>query len=219
MTKHMSSHAAKSNAFPGAANDRAPIRVLAVDPSPMIRLGLEIWIRDTPGIELVGQAADATTALSVAAEVRPDIVLTEAVLPDMSAATFVETLRKLSCQPEVIILSGRVTLPSIVNIARAGAKGFVSKEAQPDVVVNTIAMVSRGFICLPEFASRADGFQTLSAREEEVLKKLLAGETNRMIAEELSLNEKTVSYYKCAGLKKLNVQSIAQLAMLEIKPW
>ena len=110
-------------------------------------------------------------------------------------------------------------LPSTLTIAPRGAKAFVSKEAQPDVVVNTIAMVSRGFICLPEFASRADGFQTLSAREEEVLKKLLAGETNRRIAEELSLNEKTVSYYKCTGLKKLNVQSIAQLAMLEIKPW
>ena len=64
MTKHMSSQAAKSNAFPGAANDRAPIRVLAVDPSPMIRLGLEIWIRDTPGIELVGQAADGARWLA-----------------------------------------------------------------------------------------------------------------------------------------------------------
>lgn len=195
------------------------VRLVAVDPHPMILRGLSILFGENPLVELVGNASDGVTGLALIRELRPDIVLTEIALPDMAGADFIRSVIALSPPPAVVVFSSMHSImPNAFNAARAGAKGYVSKETELDAVVTTVTLVAKGFTCLPEH-SLPDMRSRLSCREAEVIRGLLGGMTNRALAARLGINEKTVSHYKCTAMKKLKVTSLTMLTGMEAHPW
>ncbi|MGC3965472.1 MAG: response regulator transcription factor [Rhodocyclaceae bacterium] len=197
----------------------ATVRVVAIDPHPMILRGLSILFGESPLIELVGTASDGAAGLALIEELKPAVVLTEIALPDMAGSELIRAVLAVSPSPAVVVFSStHSTMPSAFNAARAGAKGYVSKETDLDAVITTITLVAKGFTCLPEH-SLPDVKSRLSSRETEVMQALLGGMNNRTVAAKLGINEKTVSHYKCTAMKKLKVTSLAVLAGMDVHPW
>ncbi|MFA9441766.1 response regulator [Uliginosibacterium sp. sgz301328] len=204
------------NDFLGNAASRKR-KVLLVDPQPMILLGLKMTIDEESSLECVGVAQNAETALQIAAECHPDLVVVDYELPDMPGLEFIRKIVQMPWQPNVLVLTGAIRPVSTTAIANSGAKGFLNKVADIPTIRTTMNLVANGFTCLPQWATERQ--LPLSARETQVLEGLLAGQNNRQLASQLQISEKTVSHYKVSALKKLGTNSIATLAAMPSKPW
>ncbi len=201
-----------------------PIRVLLVDDHAVVREGYRRLLERESGIEVAGEAADAAEACARAMALAPDIVVMDIGLPGVSG---IEAMRRmLAHQPELRVLMFSMHDDAIFSSRafEAGALGYLSKSSAPEALVEAIYAVSRG-----ERYSSADvagnlarrspsnapaGLQTLTAREFEVLRLLVRGETLDRIAEKLGLSEKTVANHQSAVREKLGARNSLQLARL-----
>ncbi len=202
----------------------APIRVLLVDDHAVVREGYRRLLEREPGIEVAGEAKDAAEACARAAALSPDVVVMDISLPGASG---IEAMRRmLAHRPELRVLMFSMHDDAIFcgRAFEAGALGYLSKSSAPEALVQAVYAVSRGGRYLsPDVAanmarlpsSRAPGgFETLTAREFEVLRLLVRGETLGRIAEKLGLSEKTVANHQSAIRDKLGARNSLQLARL-----
>jgi two-component system, NarL family, invasion response regulator UvrY len=202
----------------------APIRVLLVDDHAVVREGYRRLLEREPGIEVAGEAADAAEACARAMVLAPDIVVMDIGLPGVSG---IEAMRRmLAHRPELRVLMFSMHDDAIFasRAFEAGALGYLSKSSAPEALVEAIHAVSRGErYSSPDVAGNLarrspsnapGGLQTLTAREFEVLRLLVRGETLDRIAEKLGLSEKTVANHQSAVREKLGVRNSLQLARL-----
>jgi DNA-binding NarL/FixJ family response regulator len=195
------------------------ISVLIVDDHPVVRQGLRALLEVQDGVEVVGEAGDGPTAVSLATSLRPDIVLLDLKLPGMDGITVLQSLRSSGFR--VLVLTS-ATQPSAASQAvRAGAAGVLYKDIDPDALVRAIRSVHDGNVLLAQEAagslvhdSRAG---SLTPREREVLARIAEGRSNREIARLLSLSEKTVKAHVSAVLAKLGVQDRTQAAVYAVR--
>jgi len=197
------------------------IRVVVVDDHPMFREGLTMFLTSDDGIEVVGQAGSGVEALAVAAETKPDVVLMDLHMPQMSG---IEATRKLLAdQPDAAVLA--LTMldddASVVAALNAGARGYLLKEATPDEIVRGIRAVAAGDAIfgsgvadkvlsgIGSRPARPAELRNLTDREHEVLDLLATGLTNSAIASRLYLSEKTVRNYVSGLFTKLGVEDRA----------
>jgi two-component system, NarL family, invasion response regulator UvrY len=203
-----------------ASPARAPIRVFLVDDHAVVREGYRRLLERERGIEVIGEAADAAQACAIAATLVPDVVVMDISLPGVSG---IEAMRRmLAHQPELRVLMFSMHDDAIFcsRALEAGALGYLSKSSAPEALVRAIYAVSRGERYLsPDVArnvargsARATGLEALSAREFEVLRLLVRGESVGAIAEKLGLSEKTVANHQSAVREKLGARSTLQLA-------
>jgi DNA-binding NarL/FixJ family response regulator len=226
-----------------AAGPTGPISVLIVDDHPVVRRGLRVLLEVQDGIEVAGEAGDGATALALAAELTPDVILLDLKLPGLDGlAVLAELKARASTVPDgaapdsaapgraarVLVLTS-VTEPASASLAvRSGAAGVLYKDVDPDALVRAIRSVHDGHLLLaPEAAGNlvragsgwgaVAGLDALTSREREVLAEIAKGRSNREIARALTVSEKTVKAHVSSVLAKLGVQDRTQAALLAVR--
>jgi len=195
------------------------IRIVLVDDHPVVREGLRTFLDLHDDIEVVGDAATAGEAAAQVAGHRPDVVLLDLKLPDRSGLALLPELLALDPPPKVVILTSFLDDDSVRQAVRGGASGFLLKHASPDTIVDGVRAVVRGDLPLDPAAvrilasQRHDPLEVLTPREREVLELIAAGRSNRAIADELVIAEKTVKTHVSAVLAKLGVHDRTQAAI------
>lgn len=206
----------------GAA-DR-PIRLLLVDDHEMVRTGLRTFLGLQPGMTVVGEAATAEQALALVPRLQPDIVLLDLVLPGMSGVEAVHRLRAAHPTVKVVALTSFAGQDSVLPAIRAGVAGYLLKDVGPAELADALRAVYAGGAPLhPQVAATvmqsvaAPAHDPLTPREHEVLRLLARGQSNRLIARELALSEKTVKAHVSAILGKLGVADRTQAALYAVQ--
>jgi len=210
-----------------------PISVLIVDDHPVVRRGLRALLEVQDGIEVAGEAGDGATALGLAAELSPDVILLDLKLPGLDGIAVLAELKSRTSGPgtspaRVLVLTS-ATEPASASLAvRSGASGVVYKDVDPDALVRAIRSVHDGHLLLaPEAVgslvrsgggwSQAAGLDALTNREREVLAEIAKGRSNREIARALAVSEKTVKAHVSSVLAKLGVQDRTQAALVAVR--
>ena len=198
------------------------IKVLVADHHPIIRTGLKMLLESSPDIQVIGSATTGKELFDVVGRTKPDIVLSEIDLPELNGITALRTLKKEYQDIKVIMFSSHPEEIYAVSSIKAGASGYLTKSVSTQTIKDAIMKVYSGGIYISNdlaqrltFEERGNRpsklYKKLSTREVEVLKLLSSGRRNKEIAEELNINEKTVSTYKALLMKKLNVTNLVDL--------
>lgn len=201
-----------------------PIRLLLVDDHEMVRTGLRTFLGLQPGMTVVGEAATAEQALALVPRLQPDIVLLDLVLPGMSGVEAVHRLRAAHPAVKVVALTSFAGQDAVLPAIRAGVAGYLLKDVGPAELADALRAVYAGGAPLhPQVAATvmqsvaAPARDPLTPREHEVLRLLARGLSNRLIARELALSEKTVKAHVSAILGKLGVADRTQAALYAVQ--
>lgn len=201
-----------------------PLRILIVDDHPLFRKGVRGLIESVPEMEVVGEAATGEEAIMLAADLAPDVIVMDLQMPGGTGISATRAI--LNTSPHIRILM--VTLyeddESVFTAIRAGARGYLLKDAGADEMARAIQAVGRGeAIFSPSVANRLidyfaapyptvpkEVFPTLTDREREILHLIAQGKSNAELARQLSLSVKTVQNYVSNIYSKLQVADRAQ---------
>lgn len=197
------------------------IRVLIADDHEMVRRGLRTFLELHDDIEIVADAADGAQAISAAQDTAPDVILLDLKMPGMDA---VATVRALSAS-KVLIVTSFTARSEVLPAIRAGAAGLVFKDIDPAALANAIRTVHSGHILLPPDVaaallageSREGRIDALTPRERDVLDEIAEGRSNKEIARNLRLAEKTVKSHVSSILMKLEVEDRTQAALYAVR--
>lgn len=207
---------------------RHKIRVLVVDDHPVVRKGLQSCLSKQEHVKIVGEAKDGQEALTRARELMPDVILTDISMPNMDGLAVTETLRKELPATKIIVLSVHCNKDYVFRIIKAGAQGYVSKEASPEMLGEAIEKVHKGeSFFSPEVAQAAlsqmvtnggtdpDGAQ-LTDRETQVLILIAEGKSNKEIANQLGIGVRTIETHRERIMRRLDIHSVAGLTKYAI---
>lgn len=206
------------------------IQVLIADDQALVRAGLRVILDHQPGIEVVGEASDGVQAVALARELRPDVCLFDIRMPEMDGIEATRILAGPQAEsPFAIVMITTYDLDEYVyNALRAGARGFVLKDAGPELLGQTIHAAANGDALIsPSITGRllstfAQGTAKdrlpqpatpLTEREEEVLERVAHGLTNSEIADELHVSLSTVKTHITSLMTKLDVRNRVELAI------
>jgi two-component system response regulator DevR len=206
----------------------APLRIVLVDDSPLIRLGLRAALEDRTDITIVGETGTATAGVALVQELRPDLVLLDLRLPDKPGFDACREICASVPATRVLMLTSATDDRNVQQAIAAGAYGYLLKDNDAATLVAAILQVASGRSVLdPTLAdqvirmvrrgperSAADLIRSLSLQEQRVVALLTAGRTNKEIGDELHLTEKTVKNYVATIFDKLGIQRRAQAAAL-----
>jgi DNA-binding NarL/FixJ family response regulator len=187
-------------------------RVLIADKSPVVRAGLEDYIRKDGRFEVLGSTANGQAFASIAQDRSADIGVVGWSLPDMSGVDVIALMKRRQSKVRIIIYTGDSSADVLRQCVREGAWGFTSKSEDPDVLIETIAAVSRGRLSVPYVDIRtitSDPLEVLTARERELLAALANGWTNMQIAARIGISSNTVKYHLKNLYDKLGVNNRA----------
>lgn len=198
------------------------LRVLVVDDHPLFRIGVGTLLAAEPGIEVVGEAASGADAVASAAALRPDVVVMDLHLPDLSGIQATRHIVAANPGTGVLMLTMADESESVFAAMRAGARGYLLKDAEPDEIIRAVqAVARREAIFGPDIANRVLAFfnqppvsepvfPELTGREREVLALIAAGHSNSLIASTLCLSPKTVRNHISNVFAKLHVADRAE---------
>lgn len=206
------------------------IRVLVVDDHRLVRKGLISLLSATPEIEVVGEAENGERALARAVELRPDVILLDLSMPIMDGLATIPALKKQETTAGILVLTSFSEDERVFAAVRAGALGYVLKDAALEELLDAIRSVSRGQPYLsPDVAQKlvrqvhrantpaAPIEEPLSEREIEVLKLVATGLANSDIAERLAISERTVGAHISRILDKLGLTNRTQAALYALR--
>ena len=198
------------------------IKVLVVDSHPIIRAGLKLLFDTDPDIEVVGSVGTGIEIFEFIRRYPVDVLISEIDLPELNGITALRAIKKDHEKLRVIMFSHHPEEIYAISTIKAGASGYLSKSVDTKTIKEAILKVHNGGIYLSENMAKhlnyddtrnnkTKLYKRLSTREVEVLKLLSSGKKNKEIAQELDINEKTVSTYKARLFKKLNVTNLVDL--------
>jgi DNA-binding NarL/FixJ family response regulator len=198
------------------------IRVLLVDDQPLARAGMKLILSPADGFVIAGECSDGAEAITVAASLRPDVIVMDVRMKGMDGVEATRRLRALPDAPAVLILTTYDDDEVLSAALRAGVAGFLLKDAPAEDLIRAVRTVAEGGAWLdPAVASRvltayragvlpaASRLTTLTAREIEVLRLIGRGATNQEIADTLVISEATVKSHIGHILDKLNLRDRA----------
>ena len=208
------------------------IRVLLAEDHRTVREGVRLLLGAQPDMEVVGEAGDGRTALRLAKELAPDLVLMDVSMPELNGLKATELLREQCPGVRVVALTRHTDKAYMQQLLQAGAAGYVLKLSDPAVLFQAIRAVAEGGAFLDPaitgkalsgyFGWKAGGRSVaevhLSDRESEVLRLIALGYSNKEIAARLSLSVKTVEAHKANAMRKLDMHSridIVRYAILQ----
>jgi NarL family two-component system response regulator LiaR len=206
-----------------------PIRVLIVDDHAVVREGLRTFLELQDGIEVAGEAADGDEAVAAAERLGPDVILMDLVMPRRDGVSAMRELRERAPRARVIVLTSFLDDGRLMPALAAGAAGYLLKDVEPSELARAVrgahageAMIdptvaARLLQTLSDPQARAASGEQLTRREREVLALIVAGRSNKRIARELEIAEKTVKTHVGHVLAKLGVADRTQAALLALR--
>jgi DNA-binding NarL/FixJ family response regulator len=209
------------------------IRVLICDDHMMVRQGVRMVLQSEPDIELVGEAGRGEEAVALAEQTRPDVVIMDLSLPDLSGIEATQRIKTANPATHVIALTMHEEEPYVLEVLKAGADGYIVKRSAAADLVNAVRAVTQGQAVLDPVVTRAvvTGYVTrptpqpevgevdlpLTPREREILILVAEGHTNAEIAKKLYISEKTVQTHRSNILDKLNIHDRTELVRYAIR--
>ncbi len=201
-----------------------PLRVLIADDHPLFRKGMRALVESLPEMEVAGEATSGDEAIALAATLEPDIIVMDLQMPGGSGIVATRTILNASPHIRILIVTLFDDIESVFTALRAGARGYVLKDAGEGAMARAIQAVGRGeaifspavatrlmdYFAAPHPAVPKELFPALTEREREVLGLIAQGHTNADIARNLSLSIKTVHNYVSNIFSKLQVADRAQ---------
>ena len=196
--------------------DTQLIRILIVDGQAVTRAGLRRLLDSYAGLQVIGEAADGVQAVSETLELGPQVVLLDSQLPNGQSLNALRQIKQLNLDTKVLLLSAQDREEYLYETLRAGADGYVLKDIAPDDLAQALRVVARGEVLVqPQLAGRLlsrvgkqgnrPPYETLTARELDVLRLLVRGMRNKEIAARLYVSERTVNFHLANIYQKLNV--------------
>jgi DNA-binding NarL/FixJ family response regulator len=197
------------------------IRVLLIEDHFLARMALHSVLSGHSQICIVGEAADGESGISIYREFKPDVVVLDLRLPRLSGFEVIVQLRKESPPARIVILSNYQGSEDIYRAVRSGAMAYLTKDASGEELLNAIESVDRGLRYLPHLAldrlaERMPSVE-LTPRESEVLACITQGRSNREIAEQLRIAEKTVRIHVSSVLEKMGARDRTQATIYALQ--
>ncbi len=216
---------------PGAARRERPARLLIVDDQELARVGLRGMLAGALDLEVVGEAASGQDALALCRRLEPDLVLMDVRMPQMNGLAATRAIKQQHPQTAVIIVTMYENPDYLVDAMKAGAAGYILKEATRREVLAALRQVLRGeSILSPELAGlllrrltdetarqKVLAPHQLTAREHEVLRHMAQGQSNREIARQLGISAATVKVHVERVIAKLGVSDRTQAAVRAVE--
>ncbi|HEX4202654.1 MAG TPA: response regulator transcription factor [Ktedonobacteraceae bacterium] len=202
------------------------IRILLVDDHTILRAGLKMMLNAQPDMEVVGEAQDGRQALQETQRLQPDVVLMDITMPDMNGIEATRQIKRTMPDIRILVLTMHEHDEYVFQALRAGASGYMLKEAADTELISALHVIHSGQFYLSPAAQSVmvgdylqrvrtgeekDSYSSLTEREREILKLVAEGHTNNQIAEQLVISPKTVDTHRTHIMDKLNLHSRAEL--------
>ncbi len=219
-------HLANGSAEAQPDGSGSKIRVLLADDHTILRAGLKIMLNIQPDMEVIGEASDGKQAITEAQRLTPDVILMDITMPECNGIEATRQVKRLLPDTRVLVLTMHENEEYLFQVLRAGASGYILKEAADTELISAIRAVHAGrFYLSPSAQSlmigdyllrvrtgeERDSYSALTEREREILKLVAEGYTNNQIAEQLFISPKTVDTHRTHIMDKLNLHSRAEL--------
>ncbi len=207
-------------------------RILLADDHAVLRAGLRLLLNSQADLEVVGEAASGMETLTLAETLQPDLILLDLSMPGLGGLDALRVLRHTAPCSRILILTMHDDPQYLRQALKSGAAGYVLKKAADVELLSAVRAVMRGEVyvhpsmtrvlledLLPQTydSNESDLWNTLSEREQEVLRKVALGYTSAEIAESLSLSAKTVETYRARGMEKLGIRNRATLVHFALR--
>ena len=203
-----------------------PIRVLLVDDQPLLRMGFSLILEATDDIEVVGEASNGAEALELTGKLKPHVVLMDVRMPLMDGITATQRICAKTCAKVIILTTFDLDEYAFSGL-RAGASAFLLKDVEPDELTRAVRIVHAGeSIVAPRITSKlvqeyvlqtnlapSSALETLSPREEEVMRVIAEGLSNAEIAQRLFISETTVKTHVRSILMKCGLRDRVQIVV------
>lgn len=197
-----------------------PVRILMVDDHPVVLAGLKALVSTDPGLEIVGEARDGRTALRLAMQLVPDVVVMDISLPEMNGVELAAALQSERPECRLLVLTVHEERAYLRQLVELGVRGYLLKRSAADELRRAIHAVAAGGMYLdPAIAGKVvgrlargsgqapEGQVELSDREADVLRMVASGHSNKAISGRLNISVKTVETYKARAMEKLGFRS------------
>lgn len=203
----------------------APVKLLLVDDHPLVRDGVRVRLEAVPHFEVVGEAGDADAALQAARTLSPDLVLMDIGMRGMNGIALTEKFAEEFPEIAVLVLSMHDNLEYVRQVMRAGARGYVLKDAPASELVEAIDAVLAGrpfysaqlAMRMAEQAVMPTPVEALTPRERDILDGIAKGYANKRIADELGLSVRTVESHRLNLKRKLGIEGQAELVKFAVE--
>jgi two-component system response regulator NreC len=230
--KSLAQGIARGSAASATPDKTDKIHVLIVDDHTILRAGLRMLLNAHPDIEVVGEASDGNQAILSAQRLQPDVILMDIAMPECNGIEATRQIKRLIPETRVLVLTMHENEEYLFQVLRAGASGYILKEAADTELVTAIRVVYSGrfylspsaqSIMVGDYLQRVrtgeerDSYGALTEREREILKLVAEGYTNNQIAERLTISPKTVDTHRTHIMDKLNLHSRAELVKYAIR--
>ena len=205
------------------------IRLLVVDDQTVVREGLAAILANYPDIEVIGQAADGNQALEIIKQAKPNVVLLDMVMPGLDGLATIPKIRESAPNARILVVTGFAESDRVYQAIKAGALGYILKDATREQLVQAIRDVAQGRASLqPSIAVKliqeinhpSELLYTadpLTRRELETIRLIARGLSNQEIATELFVNERTIAKYVSSILDKLQLANRTQAALYALR--
>lgn len=207
------------------------IRTLIVDDHQVVRKGLMFFFRTQQDIEVVGEASNGKEALTVLKDIDVDVVLLDVQMPEMDGIETTKAIRDNYPQIKILMLTSFSDYDHVIPAIQAGANGYQLKDIEPNELADAIRKVFKGIQMIdPEAATQLmthitsskdseeiKKLESLTKREQDVLKEMMKGKSNKEVGATLYITEKTVKTHVSNIFSKLQVQDRTQAALFGVR--
>ena len=206
-----------------------PIRIVLADDHNLVRSGLKSLLSEMQGVEVVAEATNGKQAVDLVASLNPDVVLMDIAMKELNGIEAAAIIARDNPQVRVVILSMHDTHDFVSQALRAGAVGYILKDAAPLELEFALQAVTNGETYLsPKVSSQViqsyvrppgaeTGLEALSPRQREILKAIASGRTTKLIAYDLGLSIKTIETHRAQIMERLDIHDVAGLVRFSIR--
>jgi DNA-binding NarL/FixJ family response regulator len=203
-------------------SDHGKYTAVVADDHAVVRQGTVQILSQIDGLDIVAEAENGLSAISLVKKHKPTLLLLDAAMPMARGIEVFSEVRRWSPQTRVVLLTGFTSLGLLSDWLEAGVDGLLLKSCPPEEIKTCCSLVLKGSVYIAKsvqemLASAETGDAAMTAREREVLSMIATGNTNNTIAERLNISSKTVEKHRASLMSKLNVHSVAELMVYALR--